>query len=170
MVNLHFPMVQIMISFPNIPSPKTRSVDLFCFIVLMFTSMRIFVSWQSTKYTATFSLNFWTFQQPRHLSERKLRLSSNQIFHEWWLYQIKSVFHKWWQRMTLPKISKKWMLWSVTKNQRWTVSDSVANPSPCVVGHVTVEQSVHSRSHRARENEILYRLRVTGCWVRCSEE
>ena len=39
MGNLHFPMVQIMISFPNIPSPKTRSVDLFCFIMLMFTSM-----------------------------------------------------------------------------------------------------------------------------------
>ena len=40
MVNFHFPMVEI--AFPYISSPKTQSVDLFCFGILMFASVQIF--------------------------------------------------------------------------------------------------------------------------------
>ena len=49
MVNSHFPMVKI--PFPNISSPKTQSVNLFCFSILMFISVQSLVikSQQSTK-------------------------------------------------------------------------------------------------------------------------
>ena len=46
------------------------------------------------------------------------------------------------------------------------VSDSAAYPSPSVVGHGTVSPLQVSVSHRARETEMLYRLRVTGCCSR----
>ena len=38
MVNLHFPIVEI--PFPYISSPKTKSVDLFCFGILMSSSVQ----------------------------------------------------------------------------------------------------------------------------------
>ena len=42
MVNFHFPMVEIPI--PDISSPKTQSVDLFCFSILIFTSVQSLVN------------------------------------------------------------------------------------------------------------------------------
>ena len=50
MVNFHFPMVET--AFPNISSPKTQSVDLFCFSILMFTFVQSLVieSQQSTRH------------------------------------------------------------------------------------------------------------------------
>ena len=41
MVNSHFTMVKI--SFPDISSPKTQSVDLFCFSILMYNSVQSLV-------------------------------------------------------------------------------------------------------------------------------
>ena len=41
MVNFHFPMVEI--PFPDISSPKTQSVDLFCFSILMYSSVQSLV-------------------------------------------------------------------------------------------------------------------------------
>ena len=41
MVKSHFPMVEI--PFPDISYPKTQSVDLFCFSILMFTSVQSLV-------------------------------------------------------------------------------------------------------------------------------
>ena len=41
MVNYHFPMVEI--PFPDISSPKIQSVDLFCFSILMLSSMQSLV-------------------------------------------------------------------------------------------------------------------------------
>ena len=41
MVNSHFPMVKI--PFPYISSPKIQSVDLFCFSILMLSSMQSLV-------------------------------------------------------------------------------------------------------------------------------
>ena len=41
MVNLHFPIVEI--PFPYISSPKSQSVDLFCFSTLMLSSVQSFV-------------------------------------------------------------------------------------------------------------------------------
>ena len=41
MVNFHFPIVEI--PFPDISFPKAQSVDLFCFIILMFTSVQSLV-------------------------------------------------------------------------------------------------------------------------------
>ena len=53
------------------------------------------------------------------------------------------------------------MLWSVTKIQ---LSVTVLL-TPALVWR-ELEQSVHSRSHRARERGMLYRLGVTGCGSR----
>ena len=39
-VNFHFPMIQIPFPYHDISSPKTLSVDLFCFSILMFTSLQ----------------------------------------------------------------------------------------------------------------------------------
>ena len=41
MVNSHLPMVKI--PFPDVFSPKTQSVDFFCFSILMFTSVHSLV-------------------------------------------------------------------------------------------------------------------------------
>ena len=41
MVNFHFPMVKI--QFPDISSPKTQSVNFFCFKILMLTSVQSLV-------------------------------------------------------------------------------------------------------------------------------
>ena len=42
MVNSHFPMVEI--RFPDISSPKTQSVDLFCFSILMLSYVQSLVT------------------------------------------------------------------------------------------------------------------------------
>jgi hypothetical protein len=42
MVNFHFPMVEI--PFPDISSPKPQSVDLFCFSILMSSSVQSLVT------------------------------------------------------------------------------------------------------------------------------
>ena len=42
MVNSHFPMVEI--RFPDISSPKTKSVDLFCFSILILSSVQSLVT------------------------------------------------------------------------------------------------------------------------------
>ena len=41
MVNSHFPMVEI--PFPDISSPKPQNVDLFCFSILMCSSVQSLV-------------------------------------------------------------------------------------------------------------------------------
>ena len=42
MVNLHFPIVEILV--PDISSPKTQSVTLFCFSILMSSSVQSLVT------------------------------------------------------------------------------------------------------------------------------
>ena len=55
----------------------------------------------------------------------------------------------------------QWVLGSVTKNQ---LSMTVLL-TPALVRR-ELQQPVHSRFHRAREREMLYRLGVTGCGSR----
>ena len=63
--------------------------------------------------------------------------------------------------MTLPTISQRWVHGSVTKNQ---LSKTVLL-TPALLWR-ELQQPVHSRFHRAREREMLYRLGVTGCGSR----
>ena len=79
MVNFHFPMVEI--PFPDISSPKTQSVDLFCFSILMFTSVQNLVieSQQSTK-SDVLKFGPVLSKAQKQDSTRKLRFSFDQIF------------------------------------------------------------------------------------------
>ena len=65
------------------------------------------------------------------------------------------------QRMTLTTISQQWVLGSVTKNQ---LSMTVLL-TPALIRR-ELQQPVHSRFHRARESEMLYRLGGSGCCSR----
>ena len=78
-VNFHFPMVEI--PFPDISSPKTQSVDLFCFSILMFTSVQNLVieSQQSTK-SDVLKFGPVLSKAQKQDSTRKLRFSFDQIF------------------------------------------------------------------------------------------
>ena len=61
------------------------------------------------------------------------------------------------QRLTPPKNSQQVVLWLVTKNQ---LSVTLLLTPPLVLWDM--EQSVHSRSHRARGRQMLDILRVTA--------
>ena len=63
--------------------------------------------------------------------------------------------------MTLPTISHQWVLGSVTKN----LLSMTVLLTPALVRR-ELQRPAHSRFHRAREREMLYRLGVTGCGSR----
>ena len=81
MVNSHFPMVEI--PFPDISSPKTQSDDLFCFSLLMHSSVQSLVI-QSQGLTKSDVLKFGPVSEQgiETRFHKELRFSFDRMFHK----------------------------------------------------------------------------------------
>ena len=80
-VNFHFPMVEIPV--PYIFSPKTQSVNLFCFSILLLTSVLSLVIYsQQLRKSKSSNSDLFLSKAQKQDFRRKLWFSFHQMFHK----------------------------------------------------------------------------------------